>query len=323
MPPAVHRNAGRDRRRLHDRSGHPGQVVVRRSAPRRGRGGRRKPRPGPLGRRHISTSSMQLYTHLHTHPELSYQERRDRPANGRRAGEGRGGGHLERRPARRRRRSEERPGPGRPGPHRHGRFAGPRGDRPPLRQPPDGHRPVRSLGLGDARLRPRYAHDLLHRHRAVAGGSPGPRGRARWSSSASRPRRPSDGARVMLNDGLYTRFPKPDFALALHCTADQPTGTVHYCPGPMLASSTSVSITIRGKGGHGAWPHRTVDPIVLASLVVVDLQTIVSREIEPSQPAVLTVGLDPRGHQAQHHSQRGQAPAHAAGVLRAGPLAAP
>jgi hippurate hydrolase len=58
----------------------------------------------------------------------------------------------------------------------------------------------------------------------------------------------------------------------------------------MLASSTSVAVTIRGKGGHGAWPHRTVDPIVLASLVVVDLQTIVSREIEPSQPAVVTVG---------------------------------
>ena len=94
----------------------------------------------------------------------------------------------------------------------------------------------------------------------------------------------------MLDDGLYSRFPRPDFALALHCTADQPTGTVHYCPGPLLASSTSVTITIRGKGGHGAWPHRTVDPIVLAALVVVDLQTIVSREVEPIQPAVVTVG---------------------------------
>src|SRR5262249_5577906 len=92
------------------------------------------------------------------------------------------------------------------------------------------------------------------------------------------------------DDGLYTRFPKPDFALALHCKADEPTGTVLFCPGPMLASSTSVAITIRGQGGHGAWPHRTVDPIVLAALVIVDLQTIVSREIEPIEPAVLTVG---------------------------------
>jgi hippurate hydrolase len=98
------------------------------------------------------------------------------------------------------------------------------------------------------------------------------------------------GARGMLDDGLYTRFPKPDFALALHCKADEPTGTVGFCPGPMLASSTSVAITIRGKGGHGAWPHRTIDPIVLSALVIVDLQTIVSREVEPTEPAVVTVG---------------------------------
>jgi hippurate hydrolase len=116
----------------------------------------------------------------------------------------------------------------------------------------------------------------------------------RWSGTVLLIGQPAEeavgGARAMLDDGLYARFPRPDFALALHCTADQPTGTVHYCPGPLLASSTSVTVTIRGKGGHGAWPHRTVDPIVLASLVVVDLQSIVSREIEPIQPAVVTVG---------------------------------
>jgi len=99
-----------------------------------------------------------------------------------------------------------------------------------------------------------------------------------------------DGAQAMLKDGLYTRFPKPDFALALHCRPDEPVGTVRYCSGPTLAGSTSVNITIRGKGGHGAWPHRTVDPIVLAAFVVVDLQTIVSREVEPGEPAVVTVG---------------------------------
>ncbi len=118
--------------------------------------------------------------------------------------------------------------------------------------------------------------------------------RDRWSGTVLLVAQPAEeaigGARAMLDDGLYSRFPRPNFALALHCTADQPTGTVHYCPGPMLASSTSVLITIRGKGGHGAWPHRTVDPIVLASLVVLDLQTIVSREIAPSDPAVVTVG---------------------------------
>jgi amidohydrolase len=118
--------------------------------------------------------------------------------------------------------------------------------------------------------------------------------RDRWSGTVLFVAQPAEeavgGARAMLDDGLYRRFPRPDFALALHCSADQPTGTVQFCPGPLLASSTSVTVTIRGKGGHGAWPHRTVDPIVLSALVIVDLQTIVSREIEPIQPAVLTVG---------------------------------
>jgi amidohydrolase len=98
------------------------------------------------------------------------------------------------------------------------------------------------------------------------------------------------GARAMLQDGLYSRFPKPDFALALHCRPDEPVGTMSCCSGPAMASSTSVNVVVRGKGGHGAWPHRTVDPIVLAALVIVDLQTIVSREVEPSEPAVVTVG---------------------------------
>ncbi len=118
--------------------------------------------------------------------------------------------------------------------------------------------------------------------------------RDRWSGTVVLVGQPAeeavDGARSMLKDGLYTRFPKPDFALALHCRPDEPIGTVRYCSGPTLASSTSLTITIRGKGGHGAWPHRTIDPIVLAALVVVDLQTIVSREIEPGEPAVVTVG---------------------------------
>ncbi|WP_165244467.1 amidohydrolase [Paludisphaera soli] len=99
-----------------------------------------------------------------------------------------------------------------------------------------------------------------------------------------------DGARAMLDDGLYTRFPKPDFALALHCKADGAVGDVYFRPGPMLANSTSLDVTIRGKGGHGAFPHKTVDPIVLAALAVLDFQTIVSREVQPIDPAVVTVG---------------------------------
>ena len=118
--------------------------------------------------------------------------------------------------------------------------------------------------------------------------------RDRWSGTVVLVGQPAeeavDGARGMLDDGLYPRFPKPDFALALHCRPDEPVGRVTVCSGPAMASSTSVTLTIRGRGGHGAWPHRTVDPIVLAALVVVDLQTIVSREIDPSEPAVVTVG---------------------------------
>ncbi len=116
----------------------------------------------------------------------------------------------------------------------------------------------------------------------------------RWNGTVVMAAQPAEeaigGARNMLADGLYTRFPRPDFALALHCHSSEPAGTVWYRGGPLLASSTSLSVIIRGKGGHGAWPNRTVDPIVLAALAILDFQTIVSREVEPIQPAVVTVG---------------------------------
>jgi hippurate hydrolase len=98
------------------------------------------------------------------------------------------------------------------------------------------------------------------------------------------------GARAMLKDGLFTRFPKPDFCLALHDKADLPAGTVGYISGFALANVDSVDITVHGVGGHGAWPHMTKDPVVLASQIVLALQTIVSREVEPGQAAVVTVG---------------------------------
>jgi hippurate hydrolase len=98
------------------------------------------------------------------------------------------------------------------------------------------------------------------------------------------------GARMMLEDGLFQRFPKPDYCLALHCDALTPYGTVSYTEGLALANVDSVDITVRGKGGHGAAPHMTVDPIVLAARIILDLQTIVSRETNPTDPAVVTVG---------------------------------
>jgi hippurate hydrolase len=98
------------------------------------------------------------------------------------------------------------------------------------------------------------------------------------------------GARAMLNDGLYERFPRPDFALALHSNASLEAGKVGYRTGYTLAAVDSVDITVRGEGGHGAYPHTTKDPIVLASRIVVALQTIVSREVSPLDSTVVTVG---------------------------------
>ena len=99
-----------------------------------------------------------------------------------------------------------------------------------------------------------------------------------------------DGARAMLRDNFFTRFPKPDFAIALHDNAELETGKVGYVPGYALASSTTVEIKIRGLGGHGSKPEATKDPVVLAAEVIVALQTIVSRENSPLDPAVVTVG---------------------------------
>lgn len=98
------------------------------------------------------------------------------------------------------------------------------------------------------------------------------------------------GARAVLTDGLYTRFPKPDFALALHVSAVRPAGLVMYVEGTPYASVSSVDITVRGVGGHGSQPHTARDPIVLASQIVLALQTITSREIKPGTTAVVTVG---------------------------------
>src|SRR6266568_1363262 len=98
------------------------------------------------------------------------------------------------------------------------------------------------------------------------------------------------GARAMLADGLFTRFPRPDFCLALHDDAELPAGTVGYTPGYALANVDSVDITIHGIGGHGAYTHKTKDPVVLAAQIILALQTIVSREIQPGEPAVVTVG---------------------------------
>jgi amidohydrolase len=98
------------------------------------------------------------------------------------------------------------------------------------------------------------------------------------------------GARLMLEDGLFKKFPKPDYCLALHCDSSLEVGHINFTEGLAMANVDTVDLVIKGKGGHGAQPHTTVDPIVLSARIILDLQTIVSREVAPNDPAVVTVG---------------------------------
>jgi hippurate hydrolase len=98
------------------------------------------------------------------------------------------------------------------------------------------------------------------------------------------------GAKRMIEDGLMTRFPKPDIAVAMHVGNTLPAGQVGAGPGYRFSNADSLRITIYGKGGHGSMPNSTVDPIVMAARVVTTLQTIVSREVKPGEVAVITVG---------------------------------
>lgn len=118
--------------------------------------------------------------------------------------------------------------------------------------------------------------------------------RDRWSGTLVFVGQPAEergiGARAMLKAGLYQKFPKPDFALAVHDSATLPAGTIGILEGFNWANVDTAEITVRGAGGHGAYPHATKDPIVLAARIVTTLQTIVSRETRPLDPAVVTVG---------------------------------
>ncbi len=98
------------------------------------------------------------------------------------------------------------------------------------------------------------------------------------------------GARKMLEEGLFKKYPVPDYGVALHVHANMPAGSIGYCPEYSMANVDMMNIKVFGRGGHGAYPHTTVDPVALAAKIIVDLQTIVSREISPLEPAVVTVG---------------------------------
>jgi hippurate hydrolase len=118
--------------------------------------------------------------------------------------------------------------------------------------------------------------------------------RARWSGTLVLIAQPAEetisGARAMMEDGLYTRFPKPDYALAFHVAADVPAGRIEVPPALAYSSADSVTIRVRGIGTHGASPHMGVDPVLVASQIVVSLQSMVGRDINPLEGAVISVG---------------------------------
>ena len=120
------------------------------------------------------------------------------------------------------------------------------------------------------------------------------RARERWHGTLVFVGQPAEevvqGAERMIQDGMLTRFPKPDFVLGIHDTHLLPAGQIGVVSGPAYAASNAIDITIYGKGGHGAHPHQTIDPLLIAARTVVTLQTIVSREVNPFDPAVITVG---------------------------------
>ena len=118
--------------------------------------------------------------------------------------------------------------------------------------------------------------------------------REHWRGTAVLIAQPAEeigmGARLMIEDGLFERFPKPDYCIALHVSSSLPTGTIGYTSGWAHANVDSVDITVIGQSGHGSRPNETIDPVMAAAQVVVALQTIVSRRVDPIEPAVITVG---------------------------------
>jgi len=115
-----------------------------------------------------------------------------------------------------------------------------------------------------------------------------------WSGTLLAVAQPAEetgvGARAMVRDGIFTRFPRPAAALALHVDPNIPAGKIGYRPGIIASGSSSLDITVRGIGGHAAHPHQTIDPIVLSARMILALQTLISRETDPREMGVLTVG---------------------------------
>jgi len=120
------------------------------------------------------------------------------------------------------------------------------------------------------------------------------RTKSRWRGTLVLVGQPAEevgvGGKAMMAEGLLTRFPRPDFAIAVHDDARRPAGEIGILAGPLLTNADSLDMTVYGRGGHGARPEATVDPVLIASRIVVTLQSVVAREMSPLDPAVITVG---------------------------------
>lgn len=118
--------------------------------------------------------------------------------------------------------------------------------------------------------------------------------RSSWTGTLMMVAQPAEerlmGARALLKDGLFVRFPKPDLAFAIHVHDQLPLGSVGYTVGPFAASADSLDLEVHGRGGHGAYPQSAIDPVVIAARIVTSLQTIASRESNPLEPVVVSVG---------------------------------
>ena len=132
--------------------------------------------------------------------------------------------------------------------------------------------------------------------------------RDQWSGTVVLIGQPAEervsGAKAMLEDGLYSRFPKPDYALAFHVSSEVAAGKIQVRSGIAYSSSDSVDIVVHGIGGHGAKPHKAIDPVLVAAHIVVSLQSIVSRSINPLEPGVITVGAIHGGSKHNTISER-------------------
>ena len=160
------------------------------------------------------------------------------------------------------------------------------GHRRAVREHRHRHRCQRPPGAGRSRLRPRPAHGRHDRHGHARGRPPRPV--ARDPDQLFQPAEETgEGAQDMVNDGLFKRIPVPDVALAQHLLPGI-AGTVRTRSGPFMSAADSIKVTVYGRGGHGSTPQHTVDPVVLAAMIIIRLQTIVSREVAPGDIAVVT-----------------------------------